>query len=47
MRQYPFLKGYMDTHAGAGRTPVLAALSHGVILSKGTDYAGPGEAADA
>lgn len=41
-----FLKGYMDTHAGGQRTPVLAAQSHGVILSKGTRYAGAGEAAD-
>lgn len=36
----------MDTHAGARLTPVLAAQSHGVILSKGTEYAGAGEAAD-
>jgi hypothetical protein len=36
----------MDTHTGARRTPVLAAQSHGVILSEETDYAGPGEAAD-
>ena len=43
---YPFLKGYMDTHAGRQRTPVQAAQSHGVILSKGTSYAGTGEAAD-
>ena len=36
----------MYTHAGGQRTPVLTALSHGVILSKGTDNAGAGEAAD-
>jgi hypothetical protein len=36
----------MDTHADAQPTPVLAAQSHGVILSKGTSYAGTGEAAD-
>ena len=36
----------MDTHAGARRTPVLAAKSRGVILSKGSEYAGAGEAAD-
>lgn len=45
-RPYPFMKGCMDTHAGARRTPVLAAMSRGVILSKGTDCAGAGEAAD-
>jgi hypothetical protein len=37
----------MYTHAGGQRTPVLTALSQGVILSsKGTDNAGAGEAAD-
>ena len=36
----------MDTHAGTRRTPVVAAQSHGVILSKVIKYAGAGEAAD-
>ena len=36
----------MDTHAGGPPAPVLAAQNHDVILSKGTEYAGAGEAAD-